>query len=95
VDIKAQFFVEIMVEYVMKDMDKGLTVPQWVLIVWTKVPQMPQKQTAKKAGRYKKNLMEMSQLFFYLFIGQVTTEIHVICHEINLLLLLQPWKSIT
>ena len=23
-------------------MDKGLTVPKWVLIVWPKIPQMPQ-----------------------------------------------------
>ena len=25
----------------MENMDKGLTVPKWVLIVWLKVPQMP------------------------------------------------------
>ena len=26
----------------MENMDKGLTVPKWVLIVWSKIPQMPQ-----------------------------------------------------
>ena len=26
----------------MKNMDKGLTKPKWVLIVWPKIPQMPQ-----------------------------------------------------
>ena len=26
----------------MKNMDKGLTVSKWVLIVWPKIPQMPQ-----------------------------------------------------
>ena len=26
----------------MENMDKGLTVPKWVLIVWPKIPQMPQ-----------------------------------------------------
>ena len=26
----------------MKNMDKGLTVPKWVLINWPKIPQMPQ-----------------------------------------------------
>ena len=25
----------------MKNMEKGLTVPIWVLIVWPKIPQMP------------------------------------------------------
>ena len=27
----------------MENMDKGLTVPKWVLIVWPKIPQMPNK----------------------------------------------------
>ena len=26
----------------MENMDKGLTVPKWVLIVWPKIPKMPQ-----------------------------------------------------
>ena len=26
----------------MENMDKGLTIPKWVLIVWPKIPQMPQ-----------------------------------------------------
>ena len=28
--------------YRMENMDKGLTLPKWVLIVWPKIPQMPQ-----------------------------------------------------
>ena len=36
-DIKAEFFVEIM-----ENMDKELTVAKWVLIVWPKISQMPQ-----------------------------------------------------
>ena len=28
-------------------MDKGLTVPKWVLIVWLKMPQMPQNLSAQ------------------------------------------------
>ena len=30
----------------MENMDKGLTVPKWVLIVWPKIPQMPQNLSA-------------------------------------------------
>ena len=29
------------------NMDKGLTVPKWVLIVWPKIPQMPQNLSAQ------------------------------------------------
>ena len=31
----------------MENMDKGLTVPKWVLIVGPKIPQMPQKLLAQ------------------------------------------------
>jgi hypothetical protein len=31
----------------MENMDKGLTVPKWVLIVWPKIPQMPQSLSAQ------------------------------------------------
>ena len=31
----------------MKNMDKGLTVPKLVLIVWPKIPQMPQNLSAQ------------------------------------------------
>ena len=31
----------------MENMDKGLTVPKWVLIVWLKIPQIPQNLSAK------------------------------------------------
>ena len=30
----------------MENMDKGLTVPKWVLKVWPKIPQMPQNLSA-------------------------------------------------
>ena len=31
----------------MENMDKGLTVPKWVLIVWLKIPQMSQNLSAQ------------------------------------------------
>ena len=31
----------------MENMGKGLTVPTWVLIVWPKIPQMPQNLSAQ------------------------------------------------
>ena len=31
----------------MENMDKGLTVPKWVLIVWMKISQMPQNLSAQ------------------------------------------------
>ena len=31
----------------METMDKGLTEPKWVLIVWLKIPQMPQNLSAQ------------------------------------------------
>ena len=31
----------------MENMDKELTAPKWVLIVWLKIPQMPQNLFAK------------------------------------------------
>ena len=31
----------------MENMDKGLTVPKWVLIVWPKIPQMTQNLSAQ------------------------------------------------
>ena len=33
--------------WIMENMDKGITVPKWVLIVWPKIPQMPQKFSAQ------------------------------------------------
>ena len=33
--------------WIMKNMDKGLTVPKWVLIVWPEIPQMPQNLSAQ------------------------------------------------
>ena len=31
----------------MENMDKGLTVPKWVLIVWLKIPRIPQNLSAQ------------------------------------------------
>ena len=31
----------------MKEMDKGLTVQKWMLIVWPKIPQMPKNLSAQ------------------------------------------------
>jgi hypothetical protein len=31
----------------MENMDKGVTVPKWVLIVWPKIPQTPQNLSAQ------------------------------------------------
>ena len=31
----------------MENMDKGLTLPKWVLIVWPRIPQMPQNLSAQ------------------------------------------------
>ena len=31
----------------MENTDKGFTVPKWVLIVWLKIPQMPQNLSAQ------------------------------------------------
>jgi hypothetical protein len=33
----------------MENMDKGLTVPKWVLIVLPKIPQLPQNLSAQNA----------------------------------------------
>ena len=45
-DIKAYFFCRNNC-WLMKNMDKGLIVPKWVLIVQPKIPQMPQNLSAK------------------------------------------------
>ena len=37
----------------MENMDKGLIVPKWVLIVWTKIPQMPQNLLAHAIDKYE------------------------------------------
>ena len=51
----------------MENMDKGLTVPKWVLINWTKMHQMPQNLSAKFVcprtkiwGFYEKRLYRAS-----------------------------------
>ena len=35
----------------MENMDKGLTVPKWVLIVWPKMPIMPQNLSAQSQAQ--------------------------------------------
>ena len=38
-----------------ENMDKGLTVPKWVLIVWPKIPQTPQNLSAQFVSPISKN----------------------------------------
>jgi hypothetical protein len=40
----------------MENMDKGLTVPKWVLIVWLKIHQMPQNLPAQNCLPKPKSL---------------------------------------
>ena len=40
----------------MENMDKGLIAPKWVLIVWPKIPQMPQNLSAQFVCRSQKVL---------------------------------------
>ena len=46
----------------MEKMNEGLTVPKWVLIVWPKIPQMPQKFSAQNVcpGVLKKSSLWVS-----------------------------------
>ena len=56
VDINAWFSVKIMIELLIENMDKGLTVPKWVLIVRPKIPQMPQNLSAQVLDFNEKSL---------------------------------------
>ena len=40
----------------MENIDKGLTVSKWVLIVWPKIPQIPQNVSAQFVCQYTKVL---------------------------------------
>ena len=40
---RLRFFADVIVDTYMENMDKGLTVPKWELVVRLKIPQMPQK----------------------------------------------------
>ena len=40
----------------MENMDKGLAVPKWVLIVWPKIPQMPPKISPQKFRIFERKL---------------------------------------
>ena len=44
-------------------MDKGLTVPKWVLIVWLKIPQMPQNLSAHLSAQAQKIWISMKKGF--------------------------------
>ena len=47
----------------MENMDKGLTVPKWVLIVWPKIPQMPQNLPAYLSAQAQKFWISMKKGF--------------------------------
>ena len=47
----------------MENMDKGLTVPKWVLIVWRKIPQMPQNLSANLSARVQNFWTSMKKGF--------------------------------
>ena len=61
INIKAQFYIELGIKaqvffrnngQIMENMDKGLTVPKWVLIVWQKILQMPHNFSAHAPKLY-------------------------------------------
>ena len=41
----------------MENMDKGLTVPKWVMIVWLEIPQMPQNLSAQFVYPWTKSMV--------------------------------------
>ena len=45
----------------MENMDKGLIVPKWVLIVWPKIPQMPQKYLLSLSAQAQKFWIEIKK----------------------------------
>ena len=45
----------------MENMDKGLTVSKWVLIVWPKIPQMPQNLSAQLSAQAQKFWISMKK----------------------------------
>ena len=47
----------------MENMDKGLAVPKWVLIVWLKIPQMPQNLSAQFVCASQKFWISMKKGF--------------------------------
>jgi hypothetical protein len=47
----------------MENMDKELTVPKWVLIVWPKIPQMPQNLSAQFVPQVQKFWISMKKGF--------------------------------
>ena len=50
--------------WIMENMDKELTVPKWVLIIWPKISQMPQKISAQNVPQAQKfKILEKSSLW--------------------------------
>jgi hypothetical protein len=47
----------------MEHMDKGLTVPKWVLINWPKIPQMPKTYLPKLSAQAQKLGISMKNGF--------------------------------
>ena len=47
----------------MEKMDKGLSLPKWVLIVWLKIPQMPQNLSANLSAQTQKSWISMETGF--------------------------------
>jgi hypothetical protein len=62
-------------------MDKGLTVPKWVLIVWPKVPQMHQNLSAQFVCLSPKGLDFNEKRLHWAFVVRVLT--HLTTAEIN------------
>ena len=66
--------------WLMENMDKGLTIPKWVLINWPKIPQMPQNLFVQivwpcpKVGEFdEKRLLWASLVRRYLQFGPISS----------------------
>ena len=57
--------------WIMENMDKGLTVPKWVLIVWPKIPQMPQWLASQFVSPSFKNL-DFNRLYWAFVVGDIS-----------------------
>ena len=55
-------------------MDKGLTVPKWVLIVWLKIPQMPQKISAQFVCPSQKVLVFNEKMLHWEFVVRASKQ---------------------
>jgi hypothetical protein len=59
---------------IMKIMDKGLTVPKWVLIVWPKIPPMPQNLSVQFAFTRAKVLDFNEKRLYLVFVVRRSPE---------------------